>query len=329
MAIGIFGLAALQRFAVAPALTLPLTLGLLVLWTALAASYFASYVDGRFAVHLASPVRRFAVGTWVAATAVLARLVLFGIPEWRSLGLMLVGLAAVIWLGFLVLAARTVRDIVARSAVAVVPGVILLSTVGTQAVSLAVLDFFPAQAAWRSVAVVLIALGGVFYLAGAAVVVRSHARRSWSLKDDWDNTNCVLHGALSITGLALVLSGAAVQEATLGLWLCVLGIFVAVETIEAARLVLRVRAYGWRRGVFTYDVTQWSRNFTFGMFYAFTLALAGQTGSHTRLDTVLSAVLAWGHYVVLLLLLVEILVYLNDRFVTRARPTAGTTATAI
>src|SRR5690606_37024190 len=169
--------------------------------------------------------------------------------------------------------------------------------------------------------------GGIFYLAGAAIVVRSHLRRPWSLKDDWDNTNCVLHGALSITGLALVLSGAQVQQATLVLWLCVLGIFVAVEAIEAVRLVLRVRAYGWRRGAFTYDDTQWSRNFTFGMFYAFTLALAGQTRAQTRLDPVLSLVLAWGHYVVLMLLLVEVLVYLNDRFVTSgSRPRTRTTA---
>ncbi|HEX6995651.1 MAG TPA: hypothetical protein VF339_16085 [Gammaproteobacteria bacterium] len=316
MAIGIFGLASLQRMPAAPVLSQPLTLGLLLLWAFIAASYVASYRNGTFGEHLASPVGRFAVGTSVAATAVLARMILLGIPDWRSLAALLGLLSAALWIGFLVLAVRSIPTVVARSSAKLVPGVIFLSTVSTQALSLAIMDLFPAQRYAQRVAVGLIALGAACYVVCAALVARSHLRTTgWSLKDDWDNTNCMLHGAMSITGLALVVSGAAPPQAALALWVYVLAVFVAVEAIELARLLSRIRAYGFRRGAMTYRVTQWSRNFTFGMFYAFTLALTmhGGVAEAETLAAVQRAVVAYGPYVVLALLVVEIVVYLDGR----------------
>src|SRR5690606_3608447 len=135
------------------------------------------------------------------------------------------------------------------------------------------------------------------------------------------NTNCMLHGAMSITGLALVVSGAVPLEATLALWIYVLGVFVTVEAIEIVRLIARIRAYGLRRGALTYRVTQWSRNFTFGMFVAFTLALImhGGAAEAAALAAVQRAVVAYGPYVVVALLIVEIAVYLDGRVSGRDR----------
>jgi hypothetical protein len=74
---------------------------------------------------------------------------------------------------------------------------------------------------------------------------------------------------------------------------------------------VRVREYGWQRGVFTYNVSQWARNFTFGMFYTFTLHLwavldAAASPSTAWLVTLQEAVVAWGAWVVLFFLLIEI-----------------------
>jgi len=41
--------------------------------------------------------------------------------------------------------------------------------------------------------------------------------------------------------------------------------------VEIARAMKRTRLYGFAEGLLIYDPTQWSRNFTFGMLYAFTL----------------------------------------------------------
>jgi hypothetical protein len=77
---------------------------------------------------------------------------------------------------------------------------------------------------------------------------------------------------MSMSGLAAVESGALPVIVPLLTWVYVAAVFVAIELIELARAAARCRSLGVRRGLFLYDVSQWSRNFTFGMAYAFTLA---------------------------------------------------------
>jgi hypothetical protein len=189
-------------------------------------------------------------------------------------------------------------------------GVILLTTVATQAVAFPAVRLFPDAVPVREIAYALLALGLACYLAGAVLIFRRYlAGPRWRLATDWENTNCILHGALSISGFAAVVSGAVGTGLLAAYWAMTLVVFVVVETIELGRLVTRVRAYGWREGVLVYDVSQWARNFTFGMFYAFTVALAGSGGSTESfgmLASVADAILRYGQYAVLLLLLAEL-----------------------
>jgi hypothetical protein len=57
------------------------------------------------------------------------------------------------------------------------------------------------------------------------------------------------------------------------IWAAALILFLVVEAIEILRAVQRVRTFGWKAGLFSYSVSQWSRNFTFGMFVAFSMYL--------------------------------------------------------
>ena len=328
MAIGIFGLAALQQMPAATGqLTQALAIALLVIWALLASRYAAAHLERRIEDYTRPPIGAFAIGSWVAATAVLLRLILLGVPEWRPLGLLLGLLSLAVWLWFLKIVLGHFRTVAGRASRVLVPGVVLLPAVSTQALALAALDLFPDRPS-LILAAAVIALGAVMYLVGAALVAWSHVRvDGWSLADDWDNTNCILHGAMSITGLAAVAWGVGPPAVAIALWLYVFAIFVAVEVIEVARLATRVRLYGWRRGVFAYRVTQWSRNFTFGMFYAFTLALS-QTpafaGEPTWMQAIQGPILAYGPHVVLAFLLVEIALWLDSRLaVARARPPSG------
>lgn len=121
---------------------------------------------------------------------------------------------------------------------------------------------------------------------------------------------------MSITGLAAVVTGTLPRWLVIATWRWAAGLFLAIEGIEIMRLVLRVQRKGWRRGAFVYNVAQWTRNFTYGMFYAFSLAL--QIDLHTAkmtaggLDRLLGWITAYGQYLVLLLLLVECLVFLSS-----------------
>lgn len=310
MAIGIFQLAALRQLAAPALLTQLLALELLIVWAGLAVAYGRAIVTGVSFLSRDDPAERFAVGTWVAATAVLGEVVVRTLPEWRLPGVMLAALALLLWLWFLAIATPAFWKTVTGRAAAKVTGAILLFTVSTQSLVLVSFAAFPGRAPPR-LAAGFICLGGLWYVAGMAAVVRWYlqARRPW-LIDGWENTNCIIHGAMSITGLAIVTSGALPLSWAVAAWIWVAAMFVVVEGIELARAAARVRALGWSRGLFTYQVSQWARNFTFGMFYAFTLQLQRHTETGFATSRLAMAVVGVGQYVVLALLVVELCLFL-------------------
>lgn len=216
-----------------------------------------------------------------------------------------------VWAWFAPRALYNLRRLATAPADAFRPtGVILLTTVATQAVALLALRLFGGLPAVETAAMVLIAIGATSYVAGAALIVRRYLfGPRWRLAPDWDATNCILHGALSITGLTASVSGRFGVATLAPFWALTLAVFALVEAVEVARLAARVRAVGWRDAVLVYDTSQWARNFTFGMFYAFTVALAGRldvAAAYPALGGVTAGVLAYGQYVVLLLLVAEL-----------------------
>src|SRR5690625_4054213 len=118
----------------------------------------------------------------------------------------------------------------------------------------------------------VIILGIIFYLVGMIFIGKRYIRqKGWTLVDDWANTNCIIHGALSITGLAIVSTNTFTAQFVNFFWILIFCLLCIVEVIEVIRAVKRVKLYGWNKGIFQYDISQWSRNFTFGMFFTFTL----------------------------------------------------------
>ena len=60
------------------------------------------------------------------------------------------------------------------------------------------------------------------YAIGLGLILRRYVGgETWRLADDWDNKNCILHGALSISGLAAVVSDHFSAQALLVFWLIV------------------------------------------------------------------------------------------------------------
>jgi hypothetical protein len=310
MAAGIFGAVALQRLPSGPQLTAPVAVILTIAWAAIAFSIVAAAARSGLTVYTAAPVGSFAVGTWVAATAVVGRVDMLGLPAVPGLAGAMFALSGVLWLWFAPQAGRNLVRIATAHVVETRPtGLILLATVATQAVALLMFRFLPQIAAARLAATALVGIGILCYAAGTALIVRRYlAGPQWRLANDWDNANCILHGALSITGLAMVVGDVAGIGVLAPYWVMTLAVFATVEAIEAARLTARLRLYGWRDGVLVYDTSQWARNFTFGMFYAFTAALAGRFGAAAFpfLGGLSDAILAVGQYVVLLLLVAEL-----------------------
>jgi hypothetical protein len=315
MAVGIFALAALQKLPgpVEPVTRL-LCLELLLVWLYIGGGLLASYRRGTFHVHTDDSVGLFAIGTWVAATSTLGTLVGLAFPEWDVLVAFMGVLMVAIWVWYVTLIVPAFRQLFTSGSNPTVTGRILLATVATQSLVVLWAAVYPdTVVTWLAQGV--IALGVLFYLLGFVLLLRRYVgTRGWSLASDWDNTNCIIHGAMSITGNAALRSGVLPAEIVIAIWLWTALMFVLVEGVEVARLVVRVRQYGWGQGAFNYNVSQWARNFTFGMFYIFTLLLQSHLGAHESgmpwLVAIQDAIVAWGQYVVLFMLAVEVVIFL-------------------
>ena len=316
MAVGIFGAAALQRLPGGPTFLGPLAALLAAAWIAAAATLLRSIWAGGITRHTHPMVESFAIGTWVAGTAVMARIMMLAAPDLLGAAAGLFALSVGLWLWFFPLAVRNLLRLVGARQVRP-NGVILLTTVATQAIALIALRLFPSLPPIRQVAAALSGIAAICYVVGVVlVVIRLRTAKGWGIERDWDNTNCIIHGALSITGLTAIVGDFVPGRTVLWFWVCVAIVFLAVELIELARLTGRVQGFGWRRALLVYDPSQWTRNFTFGMFYAFTLAFSQHFAIETRhptLNTIRDAVVNHGQYVVLLLLLIELALLLHAR----------------
>lgn len=318
MAIGIFINGAIVEFPLLDDLARSFTLILFVLFLFVAASYLADVVQGRaFATHFANPVGCFAVGTWVAGTSVCAVALSQRLPDWKPLvQIMAIGNLG-LWLYFAYRAMGSFIQFFLDESKQKVHGVLFLSTVSTQSLVIVWKAAFGDSSMYRLVAPWAIFLGVVFYAVSFYLIARRYARAGgdFNLDRDWFNTNCITHGAMSITGLASTVCGVVPPGLTLLIWLWAISWFFIVEAVEIARAAKRISLYGFAEGLLVYDPSQWSRNFTFGMLYAFTLKfdLSRSVTAGSFPLVFRQALLDSFAWVVLVFLLIEIYVFLRDR----------------
>ncbi|MGG3914167.1 hypothetical protein [Rossellomorea vietnamensis] len=221
---------------------------------------------------LAKPVPSFVIGSWIAGVSVLSNVAVKYFPDMSEAVQVVMLFNTVMWLGFMASCVYQFKELVKRPTAYSPHGVVLLSTVATQSVVIFWVKLYPYLP--EGLLIGVISLGVFFYLVGMIlIIIRYVGGNRWTLMDDWPSTNCIIHGALSITGLAIVSSGMLSGSIMMMFWLFVFVLLIGVEWLEMARAVKRVHSLGWKKGIFTYHISQWSRNFTFGMFYAFTMTM--------------------------------------------------------
>lgn len=274
MACGIFLIGAVEAF---PTLDVEygkyLAFFLLIAWVIIYKDLSIQFFHRDFLVpFIQNPVNSFVIGTWIAGVSVLCNVFLRYFPEILLLTQAMAIFNTFLWLFFLVNCFYNFKQLLFDYTDFSVHGAILLSTVGTQSIVILLNNVFFQLPVYFAEA--MIVLGLVFYLAGTILLFNRYIRHhNWTLADDWANTNCIIHGALSITGLAIVTTNTFTPGFVTYFWFLVFILLIIVEAIEVLRVVNRIKQYGWNKAFFTYDVTQWSRNFTFGMFYTFTLVM--------------------------------------------------------
>ncbi|WP_307258937.1 hypothetical protein [Oikeobacillus pervagus] len=258
-----------------------------------------------YRLHLQHPLTSFANGTWVAGISVGILIVVHVFPSLTSIAKFFFIGNVVLWLLYILL---VVRNFFVLSKVKEyrqhTNGILLLSCVSTQSIVLSGETLF---GDWipGGIFTFLIYFGFSFYLLSLLFMTRSIlTKQIHNLADNWMNMNCIIHGALSITGYASIMTHATPNSFINGIWWTALILVLAIEGIEYIRMVQRVKRYGWRDGVFSYSRTQWARNFTLAMFLTFTLHFS-PTAFHL-LNRYIGA-----EYIVLLLILIEYILFLQ------------------
>lgn len=301
------------------------TIILLLLWGVIASSYVNTILKGTIRErHLRNPIKSFAVGTWIAGTSVLGIAICQRLTWFAFFARFLFFFNIALWGFYMGICIRNYIQIYKTRLFNRLHGVLLLATVSTQ--SLVVLGTtafgrsFP-----HSISRMLISIGIAFYMLNFLLIFYRYAiLRFWSIEEDWQDTNCIIHGAMSITGLACVSSGAVSYDLILGIWLWIILCFLIVESMEVYRAWRRIKKYGFMRGIAVYDVAQWSRIFTFGMFYAFTLKFNLKLPT-LQLDILFSAqnlILRYGKWIVAFILVVEWILFFKDNTVNSMESSA-------
>lgn len=316
MANGIFLIGAVEAFP-----TLDIQLGkylafmLLIAWIVIYKSLSVQFFHRDFLIpFIKHPVNSFTIGTWIAGVSVICNVFLKYFPGILLATQAMAILNTFLWLFFLVNCFYNFKQLSFDHTEYPVHGAILLSTVGTQSIMVLLNNVFFQLPTYFATSVII--LGIIFYLAGMIFIGRRYIRqKGWNLEDDWANTNCIIHGALSITGLAIVTTNTFTPAFIAVFWVIVFLLLVIVEIIEVIRAIKRCRLYGWNKGIFSYDVSQWSRNFTFGMFYTFTLVMHHNPfySMSDWLYNFQEGVMAFWAWVVLVALLGQVAVYVKSR----------------
>lgn len=325
MSLGIFATFALTQL---PGYSLNIgkiiTFEIIIVWLFLAGSIIKSFAKGHSKIHTKDVLQRFKIGTWVAGSGVLTTLLTATLPSDKWLIYSLATITLAVFIPFVFVFVHDYVKLWQATRSQHSTGVVLLATVATQSVIIMLHAIFGGQFT-ATAAAGLAVFDAVFLLCGLTLIFIAHRNLTInSLAKRWDNTNCVIHGAMSITGLAIVQAGCFSNSFMIGVWVIAAGLFFAVETIEIVRAAQRIKLYGTRRGLLVYNVSQWSRNFTFGMFYAFTFSLnhvlaSSGTGIPDGWQVITGAVTSWGQYVVLALLLAEIFLTLRANFTANAK----------
>ncbi|MBB2479014.1 hypothetical protein H5P36_02220 [Bacillus sp. APMAM] len=265
--------------------------------------------------HFCDPISSFGVGTWIAATSVSILVIMNFALFLRPIALILFLLNCILTISYIAIIVRNYILLFKSNGSRLrkkVHGILLLASVAIQSIIAAGQSVFgkPFVAVFGTW---LWWTGCLLYGLGFVLILNRYIRsEDRNLAQNWKNTNCIIHGAMSISGLVGATMDVVSPAILVMVWIWVMIAFCIVEGIEIARSMQRIKRYGWKEGMWIYDTSQWARNFTFGMLLAFSMHLPKQ-GILTHFVNTKSFVLSIGPYIVVILFVVEVLIALTGR----------------
>jgi hypothetical protein len=311
MAIGIFSLYALQKMPfTTQVLTQLIALELLIIWLYLIGNYIKQYLGGYFTKICKSKLSQFEIGTWVTGSSLLAILFFHTFPSLSFVVWISATLAWITWLVYMAMSSYNLWLIISNKLKLHI-GIILLPTVSTKSIVLLTYSLFTTTVSLLAYQM-LIVLSYLFYLIGLFIIVKHrliYPHRNLILS--WNNTNSIIHGALSFSGLVSIYTHAFNDIDIFSTWVLATSFFILNEGISFIKCIYRLKLAGFFRGILVYHGSQWTRVFTFGMYYAFNLTLLE---SHLVTNLFIKQIVHHGQYGVLAILLFELFNYFYNQF---------------
>lgn len=314
MALGIITFDVLPQFQWMPHLIRQLmVMEILIIALYLVCFFVQRAIEIQFNIFTTNAVNQFGIGTWIAGSSILVILFLQQYPYWHIVIWSFSFCALFFWPIYLIISFRNLWHIFSKK-IKLHTGNLLLLTVSTQAVALLTHALF-ANKLPILMTQAFIFLGYIFYIIGITILGKyliSHQKKRLIL--GWSNGYSIMHGALSISGLASITTHSMNNKVILSTWILATMVFFCIESLSLTKLYYRIKIKGLVLGMLIYNLSQWTRIFTFGMYYSFSLALFKQ---HLNTKFLLHHVVTYGKYVVLVLLLFEVFIFLQDKLSNR------------
>lgn len=201
-----------------------------------------------------------------------------------------------LWLGYLGISLHTFRLGLTQWKTSILSGNLFLTTVSTQSIAIMLRTVFPAID--KGITLLIISLGLILYFISFLFIISHFSIHHWNA------TNCIFHGALSISGVALLYNKLVPMDFTIGFWFIVFTVFIVVEIIELINFVTKLKKHHMSDVLFTSNISHWSRLFTFGMFFTFTSLIYFKPG---LMSAVKSSLLSALFFIIFCLLSIELI----------------------
>jgi hypothetical protein len=280
--------------------------------------YTFDLIQGTFyTTHLEHPIASFSTGTWIAALSIMTIILSDRDIQLPAQIVFIVNLF--IWLLYFGWMTRNYVLIFKgmKKYVHQIQGGLLLTCVASQSIVIAGTTTFSTKLP-TSLAILLLLIGFCLYLLSLGLIVyRYNKIRNKNLTESWPNTNCIIHGALSITGVSLTFAYSEVIYVIQLIWVISFLLFLIIEFIEIIRCIQRVKKLGWKKGICIYSPTQWARVFTFGMLLFFAERI--HVANDSLIDYLQNYVILYLPIMIIALILIEVILLSVELYKTMVR----------
>jgi hypothetical protein len=315
MALGIIGLETLMQLGFPYYLMLYVALEVMIIGFYLGVNLIQGILEDE--IHIRDPSDELAIGTWVAGSVI--SVLLLNLVQRTLLGFvaLLSIIALTLYVYYLFIILRWYYLYLRKRARIQVNGMLLLTTVATESIAILFSELFHEDIS-PYIYYTIIDAGLVFYVVGLFCILQYlYKSRSRHVIASWVNENAIHHGALSITGVAMIESHVFPDWSIHLMWWVVLVVFIFAECLDISRLFLRIKMKSLIKAIGTYHISQWSRVFTIGTFYAFNVLYYEYEYSEAWIPDL---IVHYGQYVVAAIFLAQLIIlvrYINQKEKTK------------